>query len=269
MKSLTVRIAADAVARLGVAGHPLSPKALAVLIALTDDAPNGAEDVERPLDAAWVRRRCGSAQGPMSAQVLARQLRDLHHAGLISRTAHRGRTPRVSITPPGKPFTAVPVALLWSSKAASGDPLRPGALESIVALLTILPGCDWDTPVSGRGRAALAGLSARRNAYTGAVTVEEVQASRAELQRLAGAAITWTRPAYKKGLGPYHVIYDWGLLPPLQTQRDDASNTAAPAPPPVPIRSHDVQPQPDEDIYAFMGLDPDHLPERPTHQESA
>lgn len=266
MNALTIHIAADAVASLGVAGRPLSPKALVALLALTDTAPNGAKDTNRSLSVAWLSQRCGTAGKPVQERVLRRVLADLHHAGLITLDAKRGRAPVVRVEPAGTPFTAVPVALLWSTTATVGGPLRDGALQSVVALLTLLQGCDWRTR---KGRAALADLSERRNKYTDLRSIEEVKPSRVALQRLAGPSMTWIRPANGNGRGFYHVTYDWGLLPPLQTQRDDASNTAAPDSPPVPIRSHDFQPQPDEDIYAFMGLDPDHLPERPTHQESA
>jgi hypothetical protein len=236
MNVLTIHIAADAVASLGVAGRPLSPKALVALLALTDAAPNGAKDTNRSLSLAWLSQRCGTVGKPVQERVLRRVLADLHHAGLITLDAKRGRAPFVRVEPAGTPFTAVPVALLWSTNATVGGPLRDGALQSVVALLTLLQGCDWRTR---KGRAALADLSERRNKYTELRSIEEVKPSRVALQRLAGPSMTWARPANGKGRGYYHVTYDWGLLPPLSK----ADGRAIPDSPPVPTPPRDAPSQ--------------------------
>ena len=196
----------DAVCRLGQAGHPLSPTALLVYLALLGLPAEFGGDISYN----WLGVRVGQAERPAGQRRLLRLLKDLEHAGLVEIDHLHGRAPRLIRALPSEPTVQVPFQLLWPDSARACGPARDGAREAIVALLCVLAVCD---PHSRSGSAALPALTAYRQQHRLAPNsdVQEVGNSRARLEALAADTMVWTRPATpgEPGRGAYRVAYDF------------------------------------------------------------
>lgn len=217
----------DAVCRLGQAGHPLSPTALLVYLALLGLPAEFGGDISYN----WLGVRVGQAERPAGQRRLFRLLKDLEHAGLVDIDHLQGRSPRLIRALPGEPTVQVPVRLLWPDSARACGPARDGAREAIVALLCVLAVCD---PDSRSGSAALPVLTAYRQQHRLPPNsdVQEVGHSRARLKTLAADTMVWTRPATPgaPGRGAYWVAYDFSSFG-VQPRKTPPWTPAADEPP--------------------------------------